>query len=174
MPKPGWILDALPVRPLNGRHETLFRTVHSRATVVSDAAEELIRQLNLRPHPEGGSYREVFRDVRGSDNRARSTAIYFLLRKGEVSHWHRIDACEVWHWYAGSPLALSIAQARGAPVVLVLGNDVSAGQRPQIVVPERAWQSARTLGDYSLAGCTVAPGFDFDKFELAPQGFEPS
>jgi uncharacterized protein len=141
---------------------------------MSDEAGELIRQLNLRPHPEGGHFREAFRDVRGGDGRARSTAIYFLLRAGETSHWHRIDASEVWHWYAGSPLALSIAPARGAAISHILGNDISAGQRPQIVMPVRAWQSARTLGAYTLAGCTVAPGFDFDKFELAPDGFEPS
>ena len=137
-------------------------------------ADTLIRELNLRPHPEGGYFREVFRDVRGSDGRARSTAIYFLLRAFDTSHWHRIDVCEVWHWYGGSPLAISIAPGRGAPVVQVLGNDIAAGQRPQIVVPERAWQRAKTLGDYTLAGCTVAPGFDFDKFELAAEGFEPS
>ena len=137
-------------------------------------ASDLIRLLNLRPHPEGGHYREVFRDVRGSDHRARSTAIYFLLRAGESSHWHRIDACEVWHWYAGSPLALSIAPGRGASIMQTLGSDIAGGQRPQIVVPERAWQRAKTLGAYTLAGCTVAPGFDFDKFEVAPPDFEPS
>jgi predicted cupin superfamily sugar epimerase len=141
---------------------------------VSDHADDLIRELNLRPHPEGGHFREVFRDVRGPDSRARSTAIYFLLRAGEVSHWHRIDACEVWHWYGGAPLALLIAPGRGAPVAHILGSNIMAGQRPQLVVPERAWQSARTLGEYTLAGCTVAPGFDFDKFELAPDGFTPS
>jgi predicted cupin superfamily sugar epimerase len=141
---------------------------------VSDEADDLIRELNLRPHPEGGHFREVFRDVRGADNRARSTAIYFLLRAGETSHWHRIDVCEVWHWYRGAPLALSIAPGRGVPIEHILGNDIAAGQRPQLVVPERAWQSARTLGGYTLAGCTVAPGFDFDKFELAPDGFAPS
>lgn len=141
---------------------------------MSSTAQDLIRLLNLRPHPEGGHYREAFRDVRGGDNRARSTAIYYLLQAGELSHWHRIDVCEVWHWYAGSPLALSIAPARGAAVRRVLGCDIVAGERPQIVVPERAWQSASTLGAYTLAGCTVAPGFDFDKFELAPDGFEPS
>ena len=141
---------------------------------MSDEAGELIRHLNLRPHPEGGHYRETFRDVRGADSRARSTAIYYLLRANEVSHWHRIDACEVWHWYAGGPLALSIAPSRGEAVVQVLGHDISAGHKPQIVVPERAWQSAKTLGTYTLAGCTVAPGFDFDRFELAPEGFEPS
>ena len=137
-------------------------------------ADFLIRELNLRPHPEGGLFREVFRDVRGADNRARSTAIYYLLRAGEVAHWHRLDACEIWHWYAGSSLALSIAPSRGTPTRHILGGDIAAGQRPQIVVPERAWQSAATLGDYTLAGCTVAPGFDFDAFELAPQGFTPS
>ncbi|HTP78117.1 MAG TPA: cupin domain-containing protein [Rhizomicrobium sp.] len=141
---------------------------------MSDKADDLIRELQLRPHPEGGHFREIFRDVRGPDNRSRSTAIYFLLKAGEVSHWHRIDVCEVWHWYAGAPLALSIAPGRGAPVAHILGSDIMAGQRPQLVVPERAWQSARTLGDYTLAGCTVAPGFDFDRFELAPEGFTPS
>ena len=141
---------------------------------MSDEADDLIRELNLRPHPEGGHFREVFRDVRGADNRARSTAIYFLLRAGETSHWHRIDVCEVWHWYRGVPLALSIAPGRGVPIEHILGNDIAAGQRPQLVVPERAWQSARTLGGYTLAGCTVAPGFDFDRFELAPDGFAPS
>lgn len=141
---------------------------------MSDEADDLIRELNLRPHPEGGHFREVFRDVRGVDNRARSTAIYFLLRAGETSHWHRIDVCEVWHWYRGAPLALSIAPGRGVPIEHILGNDIAAGQRPQLVVPERAWQSARTLGGYTLAGCTVAPGFDFDRFELAPDGFAPS
>jgi len=141
---------------------------------VSDEADDLIRELNLRPHPEGGHFREVFRDVRGADNRARSTAIYFLLRAGETSHWHRIDVCEIWHWYRGAPLALSIAPGRGVPIEHILGNDIAAGQRPQLVVPERAWQSTRTLGGYTLAGCTVAPGFDFDRFELAPDGFAPS
>ncbi len=141
---------------------------------MSDEADDLIRELNLRPHPEGGHFREVFRDVRGADNRARSTAIYFLLRAGETSHWHRIDVCEIWHWYRGAPLALSIAPGRGVPIEHILGNDIAAGQRPQLVVPERAWQSTRTLGGYTLAGCTVAPGFDFDRFELAPDGFAPS
>ena len=140
---------------------------------MSSAAEFLIRELNLRPHPEGGLFREVFRDVRGGDGRARSSAIYYLLRAGEVAHWHRIDVCEVWHWYGGSPLALSIAPSRGAPVRHILGGNIASGERPQIVVPERAWQSAETLGDYTLAGCTVAPGFDFHAFELAPAGFAP-
>ena len=141
---------------------------------MSSEADDLIRLLKMRPHPEGGHYREAFRDTRSGGRRAHSTAIYFLLKKGEVSHWHRIDAAEVWHFYRGSPLALSIAPLRGPAVSHVLGNDIAKEQRPQIVVPPRAWQSARSLGAYSLVGCTVSPGFDFSVFELAPKDFEPS
>jgi predicted cupin superfamily sugar epimerase len=135
-------------------------------------ADELIRLLALMPHPEGGHYREMFRDSAGVDGRAHSTAIYFLLRRGERSHWHRIDAVEIWHWCAGAPLNLSIA-ANGMRDDRVLGNDIASGHRPQIVVPAGAWQSAQSLGDYSLAGCTVAPGFLFEHFELAPEGLSP-
>ena len=142
-------------------------------TDVNSEAENLIRMLGLRPHPEGGHYRETFRDVRGEGNRSRSTMILFLLLAGEVSRWHRIDVSEAWHWYRGAPLSLAIAPARGPAVRHVLGNAIEEGQRPQIVVPERAWQSAQSLGAYTLAGCTVAPGFDFEKLELAPDGFEP-
>ena len=138
-------------------------------------ADDLIALLQMRPHPEGGHYREAFRDNRaGGRGRAHSTAIYFLLKKDEVSRWHRIDSAEVWHFYRGSPLELSIAPLRGPAVKHALGNDVVKGQRPQIVVPARGWQTARSLGAYTLAGCTVAPGFDFSTFELAPEGFEPS
>jgi predicted cupin superfamily sugar epimerase len=138
-------------------------------------ADDLIRRLRLRPHPEGGHYREEFRDNRsGGRGRAHSTAIYFLLRRGELSRWHRIDASEVWHFYRGAPLELAIAPLRGPAVRHVLGADIAQEQRPQIAVPPRAWQSAKSLGAYTLAGCTVAPGFDFEKFELAPDGFEPS
>ena len=136
-------------------------------------ADDLIRQLKMRPHPEGGHFRETFRDTRRSA-RAHSTAIYFLLKKGEVSQWHRIDAAEVWHFYRGSPLALLIAPLRGPAVKHILGNDIAKDQLPQLVVPPRAWQSARSLGAYTLVGCTVSPGFDFSVFELAPKGFEPS
>jgi hypothetical protein len=137
-------------------------------------AEDLIRLLEMRSHPEGGHYREAFRDKPvGGRGRAHSTAIYFLLRKGEVSRWHRIDAAEVWHFYRGSPLELAIAPARGPAVKHLLGNDIAGGQCPQIAVPPRGWQSARSLGAYTLVGCTVAPGFDFETFELAPEGFEP-
>lgn len=133
------------------------------------AAERLIAALELRPHPEGGHFREMFRDT-GSP-RAHSTAIYFLLRAGEVSQPHRIDAAEVWHYYRGAPLALTIAAEGGAPVRHILGPAVEQGERPQIVVPPRAWQGAKSLGDYTLVGCTVAPGFEFSAFELAPPGF---
>jgi predicted cupin superfamily sugar epimerase len=138
-------------------------------------ADDLILTLGMRPHPEGGHYREVYRDNRpGGRGRAFSTGIYFILRKGEVSRWHRIDATEVWHFYRGSPLALSIAPPRGAAVRHVLGTDIAKEQRPQIVVPPGAWQTAQSLGAYTLVGCTVAPGFDFATFELAPEGFEPA
>ena len=132
-------------------------------------AAEIIRLLDLTPHPEGGHYRETFRDPRTIDGRATSTAIYFLLAAGERSHWHRVDAVEVWHFHAGAPLALSM-EGQG---VVVLGPDLATGQRPQGVVPAGKWQAAESLGDWTLVGCTVAPGFDFAGFELAPAGWTP-
>jgi uncharacterized protein len=120
----------------------------------------VIRLLGLEPHPEYGHYREAFRDPAAiGPGRAASTAIYFLLRAGEVSRWHRVDAAEVWHWYAGAALSLSLANATGRRDVR-LGNDLAAGERPQAVVPAHAWQQARSLGAWTLAGCTVAPGFE--------------
>jgi predicted cupin superfamily sugar epimerase len=137
------------------------------------AAADVIRLLDLRPHPEGGHYRETFRDrARTVDGRAVSTAIYFLLAAGERSHWHRIDAAEVWHWHAGEALALRIAGNDGT-VTVRLGPDLAAGERPQAVVPAGAWQAAETLGAWTLVGCTVAPGFDFKGFELAPKDWTP-
>jgi hypothetical protein len=137
------------------------------------SAAEIIRLLDLKPHPEGGHFREVFRDVRpGDSGRAASTAIYFLLARGERSHWHRIDVVEVWHFYAGAPLELEIA-ANGRRELITLGNDLAAGQRPQAVVPAQAWQAAQSLGDWTLVGCTVAPGFEFAEFEMAPAGWTP-
>jgi len=138
-------------------------------------ADDIIRLLGLQPHPEGGHYRETFRDSRSVDTgsgRAASTAIYFLLRTGEISRWHRVDAAEVWHWYAGAPLALSIIDGE-QKLDVRLGADLTAGERPQAVVPARAWQQAQSLGAWTLAGCTVAPGFEFAGFELAPPGFDP-
>lgn len=137
------------------------------------AAADIVRLLDLAPHPEGGHFRETFRDPRaGAGGRAASTAIYFLLARGERSHWHRIDATEVWHFYAGAPLRLEMAV--DAPVVpVILGPDLSVGNRPQAIVPAGAWQAAESLGDWSLIGCTVAPGFVFERFELAPPGWRP-
>jgi predicted cupin superfamily sugar epimerase len=137
------------------------------------SAESVIRLLGLAPHPEGGHYRETFRDPREVDGRSVSTAIYFLLARGERSHWHRVDATEIWHWHAGAPLALKIATG-GETVTLRLGADLVAGERPQAVVPAGAWQAAESLGDWTLVGCTVAPGFDFSGFELAPPGWSPA
>jgi predicted cupin superfamily sugar epimerase len=137
------------------------------------SAADVIRLLELRPHPEGGHYRETFRDRRTIEGgRPASTAIYFLLARGERSHWHRIDAVEGWHWYAGSPLRLAIAESGKVETVL-LGHDLTAGERPQAVVPAGAWQSAECAGEWALCGCTVAPGFEFSKFELAPRGWSP-
>jgi predicted cupin superfamily sugar epimerase len=129
-------------------------------------ADRLIALLDLKPHPEGGYFRETFRD--DGEGRAYSTAIYFLLKAGEVSRWHRVDAAEVWHFYRGAPLELRIGKG-----IYVLGPNVDEAQAPQIVVPPHAWQSARSLGDFTLVGCTVAPGFEFAHFEMAPDGFEP-
>jgi uncharacterized protein len=137
------------------------------------SAAEMIARLKLQPHPEGGHYRETFRDPRTDDQgRSLSTAIYFLLARGERSHWHRIDAVEIWHHYAGHALTLQIAQDGDSRSVR-LGPDLAAGEVPQAIVPAQAWQAAETSGDWTLVGCTVAPGFDFATFELAPKGWEP-
>jgi predicted cupin superfamily sugar epimerase len=137
-------------------------------------AADIIARLDLKPHPEGGHFRETFRDPRlDANGRSVSTAIYFLLARGERSHWHRIDAVEVWHFYAGSALTLEIADGDGQRVI-TLGSDLATGEAPQAVVPAQSWQAAESTGDWTLVGCTVAPGFDFAKFELAPQGWKPS
>ncbi len=137
------------------------------------SATEIIARLELQPHPEGGHYRETFRDLRlDGDGRALSTAIFFLLARGERSHWHRIDAVEAWHYYAGHALSLQIVDDRDKRTVR-LGPDLAAGEVPQAIVPAHTWQAAETTGDWTLVGCTVAPGFDFEKFELAPQGWVP-
>ena len=136
-------------------------------------AQDVIRMLDLKPHPEGGYFRETFRDARNVGDRAASTAAYFLLARGERSHWHRVDAAEIWHWHAGAPMQLEIAMAPGRLERVTLGGDISAGLRPQAVVPAHAWQAAQTLGDWTLLGCTVAPAFDFAGFELAPQDWSP-
>lgn len=135
-------------------------------------AEEIVNWLDLKQHPEGGFYRETFRDSAGPSGRSHSTAIYYLLRAGQISRRHRVDAAEIWHWYAGDALELSIGQDGGVQRV-VLGPDLERGMRPQAVVPAQSWQSARSLGAYTLAGCTVAPGFEFSGFEIANEGCTP-
>jgi hypothetical protein len=150
------------------------------AVDLSLTADAVIRLLDLQPHPEGGHFRETFRDApapypppQAGESRAASTAIYFLLARGERSHWHRIDSVEIWHWHVGAPLLLEIATEPSGIDRIALGSDLAAGERPQAIVPAHAWQSAESLGDWTLCGCTVAPGFDFRTFELAPPGWRP-
>jgi uncharacterized protein len=144
------------------------------ASLAVATAQEVIAELGMQPHPEGGHFVETFRDRPPTGERGAVTAIYFLLKSGEVSRWHRVDAVEIWHWYAGAPLRLSIAELEGAPPrEHLLGSNVLAGARPQVVIPAHAWQSARSLGDWTLVGCTVAPAFEYEGFELAPEGWEP-
>jgi predicted cupin superfamily sugar epimerase len=137
-------------------------------------ADEVIGLLGLGPHPEGGHYRETFRHVPAEGGRGAMTAIYFLLKAGEASRWHRVDAAEIWHFYAGAPLDLSIAENGGAATTRRLGPDLAAGQSPQVVVPQGAWQAARSRGAWTLVGCTVGPAFEFAGFELAPEGWTPA
>ena len=138
-------------------------------------ATDIIARLELKPHPEGGYYRETFRDARAdAQGRARSTAIYYLLARGDRSQWHRIDAVEVWHYYSGAALTLTIANEGCAAHTITLGADVAAGQRPQAIVPAGAWQAAESTGDWTLVGCTVAPGFEFANFELAKADLFPA
>ena len=135
-------------------------------------AERLIELLGLQPHPEGGCYVETYR-APADDGRGAVTAIYFLLRAGERSHWHTVDAVEIWLWHGGAPLELSVYQDGGSVERCRLGMDIAGGGRPQAVVPVGAWQAARSLGDWSLVSCTVAPAFDFAGFRMAPEGWEP-
>ncbi len=141
---------------------------------MSDASS-IIALLGLQPHPEGGHFVETWRADGPEGERAAGTAIYYLLPAGERSHWHRLDAAETWHYYAGAPLALSIAPAVGTEAAErhILGPDLTAGQRPQLVVPPGAWQSAESTGAWTLVGCTVSPAFEFEGFELAARGWEP-
>lgn len=129
---------------------------------------EIIALLGLEPHPEGGYFRQMLEDRVGSA-RAKSTAIYYLLEGGRQARWHRIDAVEVWHHYAGAPLRLRI----GGSEAQVLGPDLAAGERPQVIIPAGEWQAAESLGEWTLVGCTVAPGFEFAHFEMADEGWAP-
>jgi hypothetical protein len=139
-------------------------------------ADEVVQILGMQPHPEGGFFRETFRDAAHGADRGRgaSTAIYYLLRDGEVSAWHRVrDATEVWHHYAGAPVDLTLSEDGRGTESARLGTDLKAGERPQVVVPANVWQTARAVGGWALVGCTVAPGFEFAAFEMAPAGWAP-
>ena len=141
--------------------------------VSSDVSgNEIIRLLDLQPHPEGGWYRQTFKDTPVDQDRPNSTAIYYMLQAEERSAWHKIDAVEVWHYYAGAPLRLSISDGHSVDEH-TLGADLENGQRPQVVVLRFAWQSAVSMGDFTLVGCTVAPGFEFAGFELAASDWAP-
>ncbi|QCJ00223.1 cupin domain-containing protein [Agrobacterium larrymoorei] len=136
-------------------------------------ASDLIAALNLEPHPEGGFYRQTFRDKNGGE-RGHSTAIYYLLEKGQRSHWHKVtDAVETWHYYAGAPLALHLSEDGKNISTTTLGPSILDGERPQAIVPANCWQAAESLGEFTLVGCTVAPGFVFESFVMAEPGWQP-
>ncbi len=143
--------------------------------MMAETAYEIIRRLGLEPHVEGGFFRQTFADVPGPDGRPYSTLIYYLLTDHQAGTWHKVDAAEVWHHYAGSPMRLRISQAGSKADMreYVLGSDLAAGQTPHVVVPRGAWQEAQVLGDWGLVGCTVAPGFDFALFEQKERGWQP-
>lgn len=152
--------DEIPEKPLASLHGL--------------TAPAIIEILNMQPHPEGGYYHQTFRDEQGAP-RGASTAIYYLLEKGQRSHWHKVtDASEVWLWHAGDALELNISDDGKTTSQHVLGMDLKSGQRPQCIVKADAWQSAAPLGDWTLVSCTVAPGFEFTSFEMAPPDWKPS
>lgn len=142
---------------------------------VSDTAAALIAQLGLEPHPEGGHYRETYRDRTTSGGRAKASLIHYLLQAGEVSHWHRVnDADEIWLFQAGSPLELTLSSDGQRREDLILGTDVANGEQPQVLVSQGVWQAARSRGLYTLVACLVTPAFDFAGFEMAPSGWSPT
>lgn len=136
-------------------------------------AADVIARLGLQPHPEGGHYRETFRDPHEIDGRSVGSAIYYLLDLGETSEWHRVDAAEIWFWHAGAPLVLTTSPNGHDAAAAHLGPDLARGQRPQIVVPAGHWQTATSLGAWTLVSCTVSPAFRFEGFEMAPPGWRP-
>jgi predicted cupin superfamily sugar epimerase len=136
-------------------------------------ADAIIAALGLQRHPEGGWYREIHRSDAVPGARAAVTSIYYLLKASERSHWHRVDAEEIWHFHAGAALELSISADGTQSATFRLGMNLAQGERPQMVVPKGHWQSAQSSGDFTLVGCAVAPGFDFAGFELAPPGWRP-
>lgn len=161
--------------PGNAARSCLSPGPDFRETGAMDShARHLIDQLQLSPHPEGGWYRQTWMAAEtDAGGRPVGTAILFLLAAGERSHWHHVDATEIWHFHAGAPLLLSIAEtAQGPARHLRLGPDIAAGDLAQGIVPTGHWQAARSTGSHTLVGCTVSPGFRFDGFELAPPGFD--
>lgn len=144
-------------------------------TVSDPDARRIVERLDLAPHPEGGWYRETYRHDPGDGSRGAMTAIYYLLEAGDLSAWHRVtDADEIWHWYAGGPLALTLSPDGHDAEAHRLGPDLTAGEAPQILVPKGWWQTAESLGRWTLVGCTVAPAFDFAGFEMAPPDWRPT
>jgi len=139
----------------------------------TENAQDIIDRLGLQPHPEGGHFCETWRHMPAAGGRGAGTAIYYLLRAGERSHWHRVDAVEIWHFYAGSPLELGISEDGEQSRIWTLGPELGEGRGPQGIVPEGAWQAARSLGPWTLVGCTVSPAFEFAGFELAPRDWAP-
>ena len=136
-------------------------------------ADDIIARLDLAPHPEGGHYRQTWIADAANGERSAGTAIYFLLKAGENSHWHKVDATEIWHFYAGAALILSMSGTDHGPKQgHILGPDLAAGQSPQLIVPTHHWQAAATTGDWTLVGCTVSPAFQFQGFTLAEPGFD--
>jgi predicted cupin superfamily sugar epimerase len=136
-------------------------------------AGDYIELLGLQPHPEGGFFRETWRAPTSTGERASGTAIYYLLQPDRGSHWHRVDATEIWHYYAGAPLELGLSNDGAHHETVILGPDLASGARPQIVIEPHVWQSARTLGEFTLVGCTVSPGFEFSGFVLADPDWVP-
>ena len=144
------------------------------ATTPKNDARAIIDALDLHPHPEGGWYRETWRAEAAEGASVAGTAIYYLLEADQFSHWHRVDAAEIWHWHAGAPLALTLSPDGRDAEAKILGPEIQTGQRPQIIVPKGWWQTAASLGRFTLASCTVSPGFEFSGFELAPPDWRPA
>lgn len=137
-------------------------------------AAEVIARLGLAPHPEGGHYRETFRDARSVEGRSVGSAIYYLLDVGEASAWHRVDAAEIWFWHAGAPMVITVSANGHDAQARHLGPDLARGQHPQIAVPAGHWQTATSLGAWTLVSCTVSPAFTFEGFEMAPPDWRPT
>ena len=167
------------MRWLTGRRSAILAPLPPResAKAVFDnamKAADIIRTLGLQPHPEGGHYVETWRDQPPDGSRGSGSAIYYLLQLDEISAWHRTDGTEIYHWYAGAPLALTVSPNGHDAHAIHLGPDLAAGQRPQATIAANAWQTAESLGRWTLVGCTVSPAFTFDGFEMAPPDWRPT